>query len=137
MNINLIKTTKQYISKNNSHRLDIRDITVNSSLIDQYTDICQQHGINRKWILMINPEEQSLEEFRKINNIDTSKILKVNTKQSGINLQNLASALCTGNCSAIILCNPCLKREELKQLNKYVRNGKTACIVLKNKQWLH
>ncbi len=117
--------------------IDVRNVSDEQSWLEQYTNICQQHEINKKWILMINPEDQSLEQLSKIHHIDTSKILKVNTNKAKMNLQNLASALCKGNCSAVILCNPSLQSDELAQLNQCAAVGNTAFIVLTNHQQLH
>ncbi len=117
--------------------IDVINIENQDNLSKQYADLCQQHELQKKWILMINPEAQSLEVLNQSTDIDTSKILTVNTKQSKIDMKNIASAFCKGNCSAVILCNPSLKNEELKQLNRYAEKGKTACIVLNNRQRLH
>ncbi len=117
--------------------IDVINIENQDNLSKQYADLCQQHELQKKWILMINPEAQSLEVLNQSTDIDTSKILTVNTKQSKIDMKNIASAFCKGNCSAVILCNPSLKNEELKQLNRYAEKGKTACIVLNNRQQLH
>ena len=137
MNLTCMTNEKHHSFENQPYQLDIRNIQMNESLFEQYAEIYQQHEINRKWILMINPEDYSLEQLSKANKIDPSKILKVNTNKKRINLNNIESVLCNGNCSAVILCNPCLEREELKLLKQYARKGKTACIVLTNAQHLH
>ncbi|MDT0602159.1 hypothetical protein [Thalassotalea castellviae] len=137
MNINHL-TINNPIDLNKASRwLDVRGIDNSHQLSDQYEDICRKHEINKKWILMINPENQSLATLSKSTNVDTSKILKVNTNKTKIDIKNIEFALGNGNCAAVILCNPSLKDEELAQLNYFAEKGQTACIVLKNKQQLH
>jgi len=137
MNINKQIVNSYNRAQQSSAWIDVINIESHDNLSDQYADICQQHELQKKWILMINPEAQSLEVLNQAAHIDTSKILTVNTKQSKIDMKNIASAFCKGNCSAVILCNPSLKNEELKQLNQYAEKGKTTCIVLNNRQRLH
>jgi len=137
MNINNLMANSLDSEQQSSAWIDVINIENQDNLSKQYADLCQQHELQKKWILMINPEAQSLEVLNQSTDIDTSKILTVNTKQSKIDMKNIASAFCKGNCSAVILCNPSLKNEELKQLNRYAEKGKTACIVLNNRQRLH
>jgi len=137
MNINNLMANSLDSEQQSSAWIDVINIENQDNLSKQYADLCQQHELQKKWILMINPEAQSLEVLNQSTDIDTSKILTVNTKQSKIDMKNIASAFCKGNCSAVILCNPSLKNEELKQLNRYAEKGKTACIVLNNRQQLH
>jgi len=137
MNINNLMANSLDSDQQSSAWIDVINIENQDNLSKQYADLCQQHELQKKWILMINPEAQSLEVLNQSTDIDTSKILTVNTKQSKIDMKNIASAFCKGNCSAVILCNPSLKNEELKQLNRYAEKGKTACIVLNNRQRLH
>ncbi|MCO4799781.1 MAG: hypothetical protein KC484_11215 [Colwelliaceae bacterium] len=137
MNINQLNITDKVQLPTSINWVDVRNIEDTHQLTNQYEDICQKHELNNKWILMINPENQSLEVLSKSSKVDTSKILKVNTNKTKIDLKNIESALCHGNCSAVILCNPSLKNEELEHLNQFAKKGKTACIVIKNKQRLH
>ncbi|GAA6204417.1 hypothetical protein [Thalassotalea sp. SU-HH00458] len=137
MNINHLTINNPIDLNNTNSWLDVRGIDNSHQLSDQYEDICRKHEINKKWILMINPENQSLATLSKSTNVDTSKILKVNTNKTKIDIKNIEFALGNGNCAAVILCNPSLKDEELAQLNYFAEKGQTACIVLKNKQQLH
>lgn len=137
MNINHLNIEKQFSLNKSNNWLDVRGIENSHQLSDQYEDICKKHEINKKWILMINPEDQSLATLSKSANVDISKILKVNTNKTKIDIKNIEFALGNGNCAAVILCNPSLKDEELAQLNYFAEKGQTACIVLKNKQQLH
>ena len=137
MSINQININSNIQLPTHYNWVDVRNIEDSHQLSNQYEDICQKHKLNKKWILMINPENQSLDVLANSNKVDTSKILKVNTNKTKIEMKNIESALCHGNCSAVILCNPSLKSEELEYLNQYAEKGKTACIVLKNTQLLH
>lgn len=140
MKSNYINQVNQNVQNNvvvKNLGIDVRKLNIDDSLTEQYANICQQHEINKKWILMINPEDQTLEKLTKTNKVDCSKILKVNTNKTRVNLKNIESALCKGNCSAVILCNPSLKNDELEQLNRCAIQGRTACVVLTDKQQLH
>ena len=136
-NIINLKTGKQLSASKSSPWLDIINVRKNHSLSKKYQELCQQHHLNNKWILMVNPESNSLEKLAATEVIDTSKILKVNINKSKVALKNIESALCKGNCSAVILCNPSLKNEEISQLTLCAQQGKTACIVLKDNRKLH
>ncbi len=136
MNIQNVFSDK-LTNKRSASWVDIRTTHTLSHLSAQYEDICQEHELNKKWILMINPEIESLDALTKSTKVDISKILKVDTNKTKIDLKNIESALCNGNCSAVILCNPSLRSEELIQLNECAEKGKTACIVLTNNQKLH
>ena len=131
MNINQLNLVKP------TSWIDVRGIEDSHQLSNQYEDICKKHEINKKWILMINPEDQSLAMLSKSNKVDISKILKVNTNKTKINIKNIELALGKGNCAAVILCNPSLRDDEIAQLNQYAEKGQTACIVLNNNQLLH
>lgn len=137
MNINHLNINKQISLIKTDNWIDIRGIENPHNLSDQYEDICMKHEINNKWILMINPEDQSLATLSKSRKVDISKILKVNTNKTKIDIKNVKSALSNGNCAAVILCNPSLKDGELAQLSHYAEKGQTTCIVLKNNQQLH
>ena len=137
MNINHLKISKQLQTVKPSNWIDVRGIENSHQLSNQYEDICKKHEINNKWILMINPEDRSLAMLSKSNNVDISKILKVNTNKTKIDIKNIEFALGKGNCAAVILCNPSLRDDEIAQLNQYAEKGQTACIVLKNNQQLH
>jgi len=134
MNINSLAVNTINKSQAPSPWLDIINIEHKANLSKQYADICQQHHLNNKWILMINPEDLSLSQLAETSEIDTSKILKVNTNKSKVALKNIEKALSKGNCSAVILCNASLRKEEIFKLNRCAQEGKTACIVLKQNE---
>ena len=131
MDINKLAVNTTNSTPVSSSWLDIINIENKADLSKQYADICQQHHLDNKWILMINPEDLSLSQLANTNGIDTSKILKVNTNKSKVALKNIENALSKGNCSAVVLCNASLKHEEIFKLNRSAQQGKTACIVLK------
>lgn len=122
---------------NSTNWLDIRESSNELELIQQYADICQQHNISNKWILMINPENNSLEQLTSKYQINTSKILRVDTNKVKISINNIQTALSKGNCSAVILCNASLKQYELSQLTECAKQGKTQCIILKKNITVH
>jgi cell division inhibitor SulA len=117
--------------------LDIREQINDFELSQQYVDICQKHSLENKWILMINPQNNSLDQLNSSNNIDSSKVLRVNTNKVKINIKNVSTALSKGNCAAVVLCNACLNENELTELISYARQGKTQCIVLNNNKTIH
>jgi len=117
--------------------LDVINVENEHHLSNQYADLCQQHHLENKWILMINPENQPLEELAATAKINAKRILKVHTNKTKITLSSIGSALCKGHCSAVILCNPALENEELSQLTRCAQQGKTACIVLNSSTKLH
>lgn len=133
---NLVNNNK--INNNNYDTwLDVRDINNQGELSKQYSNICQEHLLDKKWILMINPENKALDQLSKTNNFDCSKILKVNASKVNVDIDSIGKALQKGNCAAIILCNASLRTEELSQLSSCAQQGKTQCIVLKNSKTLH
>lgn len=106
---------------------------------NQYATICQQHKQERKWVLIINPEEHSIEQLANIHGVDVSKILMVNYKNTDENrakiaLNQIKSVLCKGNCSAVILSNSIFKNDEITELENAASLGKTHCFLLKQQQ---
>ncbi len=116
---------------------NIKDITNNNQLTQVCNNICQQHKHEKKWILMINPEEQTLEQLNHLQDLDTSKILRVNMKNTELNLTSIKNVLTKGNCSAVILADTKLNQDEIAQLSDSAQQGQTQCIVLKNTITLH
>lgn len=95
---------------------DIRSITSKQELSLQYADICQQHKLNNKWVLMINPDEKPLLQLSQQGIIDPKRILKVNINQRNIKMKSIEEALAKGHCSAVILCNATLENSQVNQL---------------------
>ncbi|MGL1959386.1 MAG: hypothetical protein OCD00_19025 [Colwellia sp.] len=118
--------------------LERKSVDNSLELSNQYASICQQHKQKRKWVLFVNPEENSLEKMASFTDIDTSKVLCVNIKQrnnktSSTNIENIKNTLRKGTCSAVILSNAIFTEQEIDQLSSFALSGKTQCIILKNK----
>jgi len=107
-------------------------IRVNSSgdLSEKYQDICQNHHNDNKWILMINPENDSLDQLSNMGKINPEKILKVNANKVNISLEHIKNTLLKGNCSAMILSNAHYNKAQLQEISRCAAQGKTQCIIL-------
>lgn len=121
--------------------IDIREVDNNDQLLNEYEQLCQQHKNKNKWILMIDPEVDSLKQINP-NQIDTSKVLQVNSKKVHVSIENIEKALSSGNCSAVVLCNSLLKQSQLTkpqlaQLCSSAKKGNTQCILLNQSNTLH
>lgn len=131
-NINKINTT-QLIAVNDSKQwLNVKCVNNKKDLTKQYSDIYQQYHVRNKWILMINPENDSLESIENLSKKSFPKILKVNSNKVNVRLENIETALRKGNCSAVILNNALFSEEELSQLYLSAKLGNTQCIILNN-----
>ncbi|TWX72497.1 hypothetical protein [Colwellia sp. C1TZA3] len=107
-------------------------ISVNSTgdVSAKYQDICQNHHDDKKWILMINPENASLEQLSNMGKINPAKILKVNANKVNVSLEHIKNTLLKGTCSAMILSNANYDQAELKEISRCATLGKTQCILL-------
>ena len=77
-NLNSVKMIESSIE----HQwLDIKEQMNDFELSQQYIDICQKHSLENKWILVLTPKTNSLEQLNSRTNIDTSKVLQVNTNK--------------------------------------------------------
>jgi cell division inhibitor SulA len=99
-------------------------------LSTKYQDICQSHHDDHKWILMINPESDSLEQLSNLGKINPAKILKVNANKVNVSLEHIKNTLLKGTCSAMILSDANYSQAELKQIAQCATVGKTQCILL-------
>ena len=100
---------------------------------EKYQDICQNHHNDKKWILMINPENSSLEQLSNMGKINPAKILKVNSNKVNVSLEHIKHTLLKGTCSAMILSNANYNQAELKEISRCATLGKTQCILLQKK----
>ncbi|MCJ8320504.1 MAG: hypothetical protein MJK12_12775 [Colwellia sp.] len=116
---------------------NIQSVENTQQLSQLYSKICQQHKNEKKWILVINPEDETLEKLTLSRDIDTSKILRVNINKHSLNLTGINKALSKGNCSAVILSDAALKQEDISQLTHSAQQGKTQCIMLKSAITMH
>ena len=124
----MIKTPSSFVS--NKRWCNIIHVTSAVDLSEKYQSICQNHQIDGKWILMINPENESLDQLSTMGKIKPEKILKVNANKVNINLEHIKRTLLKGNCSAIILSNAQFSPVEMSELSSCASLGKTQCIVL-------
>jgi cell division inhibitor SulA len=134
-NINIINNSITINTKANW--LQLTNVNNNIDLSTQYASICQQHKQQKKWVLFINPEESSIEQLAHTHDIDASKILMVNDKNSlkgniKVELTHIKSVLSKGNCSAVIVSNSSFATQEIAQLESSAKEGKTQCFLLKN-----
>ncbi len=124
--------------------LQLADVENQQELSTHYATICQQHNQEKKWVLFINPEESSLEQLAQTHGVDISKVLcvsfkgknKVNMsldeKSANLDIEQIKSVLCRGNCSAVILSNAYFGTKEIAALDSCARLGETYCVVLKS-----
>jgi len=135
----LINETSHYVNKMLSVEEEwVDEFTFNGTgdLANKYANICYRHNVENKWVMMVNPEEESLEYLMENQNIDPSKILKVNSKNKNSTVMSIENALRKGNCSAIILPENLVNEEQLERLTKSAQRGRTQCVVIK-KSKLH
>jgi len=117
--------------------LDIIDVNNNEDLSKHYVDICQQHNDEKRWVLLVNPEDDSLDSLLNTQLVDTSKVLRVNASVLDNNLTNIELALCKGNCAAVVLCNTDMAEDKFAQLNACAEKGNTHCIIVNKQPRLH
>ena len=143
--INKLKNTS--MPKSNGNWFELKNITDQYELSQQYATICHLHKKQKKWVLFINPDEASLEQLSSTHGVDISKILcvsvkgrHVNNKKNNVdislNIEQIKSVLCRGNCSAVILSNAFLAKSEVAELNTCAQLGETQCVLLSTKQIL-
>jgi len=137
--INTISNSNNNSSIINLNWLQQANVSNDFELSNQYANICQQHKQEKKWVLFINPEENSIEKLAKTHGIDVSKILMVNYKNTATNrakigLKQMKSVLSKGNCSAVILSNSMFDDSEIAQLESSAKTGRTHCFLVKQCQ---
>lgn len=124
--------------------LELSHVENNIELSNQYADICQQHNQEKKWVLIINPEESSLEQLASRHGVDISKVLCVSfkgknktnnlldNKSAHLDIEQIKKVLCRGNCSAVILSNASFNQSEMHELSSSAQLGETHCILVSN-----
>jgi cell division inhibitor SulA len=115
---------------NNKQWCNIIQVEGAVDLSEKYQNICQNHYTDNKWILMINPENESLDQLSSMGKINPEKILKVNANKVNVNFEHIKKALLKGNCSAMILSNAQFSQAELNELSSCAALGQTQCILL-------
>lgn len=131
----LLNDTNHYINKLLSvdeQWLDEVLINSKSELTNFYEKICQQYSVDNKWVLMVNPQLQSLFDLTGKDTIDAKKVLRINANKVNINIENIQSTLIKGNCAAVVLPENLLSNEQVKSLTKSAQRGRTQCIIIKN-----
>ncbi|MGB1262154.1 MAG: hypothetical protein ACPG52_04500 [Cognaticolwellia sp.] len=99
-------------------------------LTQKYQNICQNHDDAHKWILMINPESDSLDQLSIMGKIKPEKILKVNANKVNISLEHIKNTLLKGTCSAMILSDAQYDQKQLQEISRCAAQGETQCIIL-------
>lgn len=141
-NFNIINNSTNISTSKRANWLQLTSVNNNLELSNQYAHIYQQHKQQKKWVLFINPEESSIEQLAHIHDIDASKILMVNYKNSlknnvKVELAQIQSVLSKGNCSAVIVSNGSFATQEMAQLENAAKKGGTQCFLLKNAATIH
>lgn len=132
-NNNLAKSlmvTSQLPNANKNQWFNIIQVTSAVDLSETYQDIWQNHNTDNKWLLMINPKDEPLDQLSSIGKINPAKILKVNANKVNVNFGHINKALLKGNCSAVILSNAQFNQAEQNELSRSAALGKTQCILL-------
>jgi cell division inhibitor SulA len=148
INNKISKLKESSMTRNHNNWFELKDITNQNELSKQYATICHQHNQQKKWVLFINPVETSLERLSSIHGVDISKVLCVTVKGKQVNYENrddgvtlnieqIKSVLCRGNCSAVILSNANLAQQELNELNSCAQLGQTQCVLLSTAQGIN
>ncbi len=133
-NLNLINSKA---TNDDHHWLTVKSVDTASELTNEYNNICENYCSKNKWVLMINPESESLDQLASSQNTHSEKILRVHSNKVNVSVNNIKTALDKGNCSVVVLCNPTFSENQLMQLSDYAKEGKTQCIVLKSNPVLH
>ncbi len=120
-----------------NHWLDIRAVNKPDQYFQQYQNIYSQYKHEKKWILMINPANDSLEQLVNQHDMDNKKVLRVSLKNKHLDIENIKNALAKGNCSAVILSNSIFNQDEINELTLCAAAGETRCIVLNRSISVH
>lgn len=136
-NINTLCKINTTAVNDSTEWLHIRNINNSNDLTKQYKEIYQKYQMNNKWVLMINPENNSLDNIENTSDLSLSKILKVNSNKVNVKLENIETALRKGNCSAVIINNALFNDAELSQLYSSAKLGNTQCIILNTSKLIH
>ena len=138
------KATNHVIAKQTW--LELSNVENTLELSKQYANICQKHKQEKKWVLIINPEESSLEQLASKHGVDISKVLcvsfkgknKINNiidnKSAHLDIEQIKKVLCQGNCSAVILSNASFNQGEMQELSTSAQLGETHCLLVNNRQ---
>ena len=107
------------------------------NVTNEVANLCITHQNNRKWILVIDGEEQAISALNSQQEIDTSKILHINNRKVNVNANNIETALSKGNCSAVVLGKNNLQADQITYLNACAKQSNTTFVVLGKVSGLH
>lgn len=135
----------QYLSLNHTG-VDMHTINKTNNVIpfsqtknftEELTKVCLQHQKYKKWILVINNEQDAFTELSTKQEIDQSKILHINSGKINIKASNIKTALQKGNCSAVVLANSHFESEQMTQLTACAKQSNTEFVVYDKVSGLH
>ena len=135
--ISMLNINKQEAVNDPTLWLNVKELSNENSIAEQYSKFYSQYHVKNKWILMINPENNSFDNMQNLPKENLSRILRVHSNKVNVKIENIETALLKGNCSAVILNNTSFNSEELAQLYKSAKKGNTQCIILNNKASIH
>ena len=121
----------------NANWVDIVKVEGNRDVTSHYLNICQKHANEKRWILLVNPNEDTLEPLSNNQVIDTSRILRVNATNLSEHISKIESALSKGNCAAIVINDSDIDSGKFSHLNECAMKGKTQCVVIQSAPRLH
>lgn len=136
---NLINETTHVVNKMLSIEEDwFEEVTINSDedIAKSYAKICQQHSVDNKWVLLVNPNEEGIEQLSHAEEIDVNKVLRVNANDINVSAKSLEKTLLKGNCAAVVVSNTRFTDSQLRRLEKSAQRGRTQFVVM-NKSALH
>ena len=103
----------------------------------QVANICRQHQNQKKWILVINSAEQTLNQLSLQRDIKMNQILCVNSNKVNVEVSNIETAFQKENCAAIVLNDPKFKPEQVKQLRASAGQSQTKLFVIEGNLAVH
>lgn len=103
----------------------------------QVANICRQHQNQKKWILVINSAEQTLNQLSAQSDIKMNQILCVNSNKVNVEVSNIETAFQKENCAAIVLNDPKFKPEQVKQLRASAGQSQTKLFVIEGNLAVH
>ncbi len=125
-------------TNNNKQRwLDVKSINTADEITQEYKNICKKFNSDDKWVLIVNPENDSLDKLAITPNVNRAKVLQVHSNKVNVSIKNIEAALKKGNCSVVVLNNVSFSESELFNLSTSAQKGHTKCIILNNKPSLH
>jgi cell division inhibitor SulA len=110
--------------------MQITQLKEQHQISDELASIYHKTCDDNRWILMIDPEEQQINELVHKHNLTSHKLLRVSSQGKKLTLDKIEKALAKGHCAAIVLCNSEVTPESISSLMACAQHGKTRCIIL-------